>query len=312
MGRPVVFVDGEAGTTGLLIHEALAGRTDIERLKLGPAERKDNAARQRALNRADLVVLCLPDDAARQAVAWIENPATRVLDASTAHRVHPDWVYGMPELTPGQPGLIRAARRVSNPGCYPTGVVLLIRPLVDAGLLPSSLPITVQGLSGYSGGGKDLIGRWEDPGRGLLSWRFAAPYALEVVHKHVPEMKEYSRLDAAPQFLPAVGPFRCGMRIDIGLHRAHLGADVTAPRLWQALAERYANQPFIELAPLANAARGDEARWDPMALNGTNRIELSVVGNAAGHVLLVARYDNLGKGASGAAVQNLELMLAGS
>jgi N-acetyl-gamma-glutamyl-phosphate reductase len=232
-----------------------------------------------------------------------------VLDASTAHRLHPDWVYGLPELSSDQREWIRAATRVSNPGCYPTGFLLLLRPLLDAGFLSPALPVTVHGLSGYSGGGRKLIERWEDPQRALLGLPYPAPYALGGLHKHVPEMKRYSLLQSDPQFIPAVGPFRAGMRIEVALHREQLGPDVSAQALWETLYKRYEGEAFVELAPLESAAQGDEARWDPMVFNGTNRIELSVVPNEAGHVLLVARYDNLGKGACGAAIQNLNLML---
>jgi N-acetyl-gamma-glutamyl-phosphate reductase len=242
-------------------------------------------------------------------VDWIESSSTRVLDASTAHRLQADWVYGLPELTPDQREFIRAAPRVSNPGCYPAGFVLLLRPLLDADFLSPDIAVSVRGISGYSGGGRSLIARWEDPDRALLGLPYPAPYALEGVHKHVSEMKRYSRLHNEPQFIPSVGPFLCGMRIEIGLHRQLLGADVTAEALWEALLKRYAGEPFVEVAPLDAATRGEEARWDPMAFNSTNKVELSVVPNAAGHVLLVARYDNLGKGACGTAVQNLNLML---
>jgi N-acetyl-gamma-glutamyl-phosphate reductase len=309
MTRPIVFIDGDAGTTGLRIRDALAARKDIELLQLPDAERKDAQARRSALNRADLVVLCLPDDAARQAASWIENPDTRVLDASSAHRLQGDWVYGLPELTADQREWIRAAPRVSNPGCYALGAILLLRPLLEAGFLSPDLPATIRGLSGYSGGGRSLIERWESPDRLLLGLPYPAPYALEVVHKHVPEMKRYSRLQSEPQFIPSVGPFRCGMRVEIALHRALLGEAVSAEALLEALTKRYENEPFVDVAPLEGATAGEEARWDPMAFNGTNRIELSVVSNAAGHVLLVARYDNLGKGACGTALQNLNLML---
>jgi len=304
-----VLIDGDAGTTGLRIREALALRKDLELVAIDAAKRKDPAARREALNAADLVILCLPDDAAREAVTWIENPATRVLDASTAHRVHGDWVYGLPELSADQREWVRASTRVSNPGCYPTGFLLLIRPLVDVGLLSADLGLTVRGLSGYSGGGRGLIERWESSDRALLGLPYSAPYSLSGVHKHVSEMKRYSLLQREPQFLPAVGPFYSGMRVEVSLHRAQLGADASADAIWETLSKCYQAEPFVEVADADSVLEGDETRWDPMALNRSNRIELSVVPNAAGHVLLVARYDNLGKGACGAAIQNLNLML---
>jgi N-acetyl-gamma-glutamyl-phosphate reductase len=308
MMRPTVFIDGEAGTAGLRIRDALAARSDLELLHIADAERKDPDARRALLNRAQLVILCLPDEAAKEAVGWIENSQTRVLDASTAHRVSSSWVYGLPEL-PGHREKIRTATRVSNPGCYATGAILLLRPLIDAELLSPDAGLCVRGLSGYSGGGRTLIERWEDPDRTLLGLPYPAPYSLQTVHKHVPEMKRYSGLRVEPQLLPSVGPFRSGMRVEIALHRSQLRSGATPDALWESLSKRYASEPFVTVAPIDAVARDEEARWDPMALNFTNRIELSVVPNAGGHVLLVSRFDNLGKGAGGAAVQNLNLML---
>jgi len=309
MSLPRIFVDGDAGTTGLRIREWLAGRTDLERIALPESLRKDPTARRASLNQADLVVLCLPDDAAREAVAWIERPEVRVLDASTAHRVAPGWVYGLPELGPGQREAIAASRRVANPGCYPIGPILFLRPLVEAGLLDAAAPLVVNGLSGYSGGGKSLIERWEDPARALLGLPHDAPYALERVHKHVPEITAYAGLARAPQFLPAVGPFRCGMRVSLPLHESLLASGASAKRVWEVLAERYRGEPFVRVAPLADPPASDEHSFDPRALNDTNSIELAVLPNPAGHLLLVARLDNLGKGAAGSAIQNLNLML---
>lgn len=306
--KPRVYIDGQAGTTGLQIRERLGARDDLTLLEIDAARRKDPAAREELLRAADVAILCLPDDAAREAVALAADSPVRFLDASTAHRVAEGWTYGLAELEPGQRAAIRAARHVANPGCYPTGVVLLLRPLVDAGLVRADVPITVHALSGYSGGGRQMIERWEDPATQLASLPFEAPYALDREHKHVPEMTRYARLAHKPQFVPAVGPFRCGMRIEIPLHASVLGG-ITAERLHGALATRYAGEPFVQVHAYAASVPGDEHAFDPRATNGTNRIELAVLPNPLGHVLLVATLDNLGKGAAGAAVQNLNLML---
>jgi N-acetyl-gamma-glutamyl-phosphate reductase len=309
MSRPRVYVDGQAGTTGLRIHDLLSGRRDLEVRRVADAKRKDADARRAELDAADVVILCLPDQAAREAVALISNPDTRVIDASTAHRVDPGFVYGLPELAPSQRDAIRKARRLSNPGCYPTAVILLLRPLRDAGLLPADAPLAIHALSGYSGGGRALIEKWEAPEGGLLGLPFEAPYALERIHKHMPEMQHYCGLAYLPQFTPAVGPFRCGMRVEVPLPARSLAEGASAKRCFEALAARYEREPFVELAPYAEPPIYDERSFDPRARNGTNRIELCVLPHPAGHVLLYARLDNLGKGAAGAAVQNLNLML---
>ncbi|HEY8514752.1 MAG TPA: N-acetyl-gamma-glutamyl-phosphate reductase [Candidatus Binatia bacterium] len=303
-----VYIDGQAGTTGLQIRERLAGRDDLELLTIDEARRKDPQARAEMLRSADVAILCLPDDASREAVALAGDAPVRFLDASTAHRVAEGWIYGLPELAPGQRDAIRSARRVANPGCYPTGVILLLRPLVDAQLLAADAPIAVHALSGYSGGGRQMIERWEDPSTGLATLPYEAPYALDREHKHIPEMTRYARLVHRPQFVPAVGPFRCGMRIEIPLHAAVLRG-VEAQRLHEALAARYAGEPFVRVHPFSEQVSADERAFDPCAANGTNRIDLWVLPNPLGHVLLVATLDNLGKGAAGAAVQNLNLML---
>lgn len=307
--KPRIYIDGQAGTTGLQIHERLAPRSDIELVEIEERRRKEPAARAELLRAVEVAILCLPDDAAREAVALAGDAATRLLDASSAHRVAEGWTYGLPELAPGQRAAIRTARRVSNPGCYPTGVILLLRPLVEAGLVARDAAIAVHALSGYSGGGRQMIERWEDPATGLGTLPFEAPYALDREHKHVPEMTLFSGLAHRPQFVPAVGPFRCGMRVEVPLHAATLPAGVSARRLHDALAARYAGEPFVRLHPFSEHVSGDERAFDPCAANGSNRIDLWVLPSPLGHVLLVATLDNLGKGAAGAAVQNLNLML---
>lgn len=307
--KPRVFIDGQAGTIGLRIHELLGGREDLELLEIDAAQRKDPRARARLLNEADVSVLCLPDDAAREAVALLESPSARVIDGSTAHRVQDGWVYGLPELLHSQRAAVASATRVGNPGCYPTTVCLLVRPLVDAGLLPPETPLAIHALSGYSGGGKPMIARWEDAEVGLAGLPFESPYALERTHKHVPEMMRYGGLRAEPQFVPAVGPYRCGMRTEIPLPKGALPAASSAEALHAALVARYAGERFIRVLPLGDGLTGDERRLDPRACNDTNRVELRVLPHPSGHVLLVAVLDNLGKGASGAAVQSLNLML---
>jgi len=307
-GKPLVFIDGQHGTIGLRIRELLAGRTDIEIIEVEPERRKDPAARRELLNRADVSILCLPDDAAKEAVSLIENPRARVIDGSTAHRVDPRFVYGLPELSAGQRADVRNAPRVANPGCYPTCVALLTRPLIDAGLLEATAPVCVHALSGYTGGGKSMIERWEDPKTQLLELTFEAPYALDRKHKHVPEMMRYGGLAAEPVFIPAVGPFRCGMRVEIPLHAAVLRG-VTPGQLHEALAARYAEERFVHVIPPGATVASDERTLDPSVCNGTNQVRLHVAGHPSGHALLIAVLDNLGKGASGAAVQNLNLML---
>ena len=306
--RPKVYIDGHVGTTGLRIRDWMAGRDDVELLTLPEELRKDTGARRELLCTSDLAVLCLPDDAAREAASWVEGSRTRLIDTSTAHRVAEGWTFGLPELAPGQRDAIRAAARVANPGCYSSAFVLLLRPLVDAGLLSASTPLTIHALSGYSGGGRTMIEKWEDPAGGLLSHVYEAPYALERVHKHLPEMIRYARLEREPYFVPAVGPFRCGMRVEVPLH-TDLLRGANAKRVWEALEARYAREPFVRVRPFPAPLATDERSFDPQACNDTNRIDLHVLPHPSGHVLLMAILDNLGKGASGVAIQNLNLML---
>jgi N-acetyl-gamma-glutamyl-phosphate reductase len=309
MATPSVFIDGHVGTTGLRIRDWLAGRGDLELLSLDEQSRKDPSARRAMLERADLAVLCLPDDAAREAAAWVAAGDTRLIDASTAHRVHEDWVFGLPEMAPEQRASIRAARFVSNPGCYSVGVILTVRPLIERGLVAADAPVSVRGFSGYSGGGRGLIERWEEPTRGLLNLVHDAPYALDRVHKHTPEMTHYSGLERAPAFVPSVLPFRTGMRVEVMLHEAMLAHGAGAKAVWEVLRDRYADEPFVRVHPLREPYEADERGLDPRACDATNRVELHVIPNPAGHVWLVAVLDNLGKGAAGNAIQNLNLML---
>ncbi|MGH0035785.1 MAG: N-acetyl-gamma-glutamyl-phosphate reductase [Myxococcota bacterium] len=307
---PRIYIDGHVGTTGLRIRDWLGPRRDLELLTAPEAARKDPGIRRDLVAEADLAVLCLPDDASREAAAWAEAAGTRLVDASTAHRVAEGWEYGLPELAADQRDRIRKADRVSNPGCYPTAVVLLVRPLVDAGLLSADVPLTVHALSGYTGGGRPLVEKWEDAEAGLLELPFEAPYALDRVHKHIPEMTRYSGLASPPQFVPAVGPFRCGMRVEIPLHGSLLptGGE-SGKRIWEALSDRYSGEPFVDVVPIAEPLEADERRFDPRSCNDTNRIALHVVPHPSGHVLLVGLLDNLGKGACGGAIQCLNLML---
>jgi N-acetyl-gamma-glutamyl-phosphate reductase len=307
MSRPRIFIDGEAGTIGLRIRELLGPREDLELLSIAPDRRKDPSARAELLSSANVSILCLPDDAAREAVGLITSPKARVIDGSTAHRTSDDFVYGLPELSPEQRKSIAGARRVSNPGCYPTGVTLLIRPLIDAGLLSPETALSIHALSGYSGGGKAMIERWEREDPALLRLPYEAPYALERRHKHVPEMVRHGKLAHEPCFVPAVGPFRCGMRVQIPLHAALLPKGAGASGLYEALHARYQAERFVRVQRVSEKLA--ERALDPTVHVGTNSVTLSVLPHPSGHVLLVAVLDNLGKGASGAAVQNLNLML---
>ncbi|MFJ6023869.1 N-acetyl-gamma-glutamyl-phosphate reductase [Brevundimonas sp. NPDC092305] len=298
-----IFIDGEAGTTGLEIRERLEARPDLELLLLGD-RRRDVTARREALNSADAVILCLPDDAAKEAVSMIENLSVRVIDASTAYRVDPAWTYGFAEMAPGQREKIAGATRVSNPGCYPTGFIGLVRPLVSAGIIPASWPVSVNAVSGYSGGGKAMIAEFEDE-QGAPPFR---AYGLTLKHKHVPEMTRHTGLERDVLFTPAVGAYRQGMLVEVPLHLGALPGSPSVEAVHGALTEAYAGQRFVEVATLEET----EAMTGiaPEGLNGTNRMRLHVFGDRGGsQVRLVALLDNLGKGASGAAVQNLNLML---
>ncbi|WP_226779838.1 N-acetyl-gamma-glutamyl-phosphate reductase [Oceaniglobus trochenteri] len=293
-----VFIDGEVGTTGLQIRDRLSPRDDITLISLPEDRRKDADARAEALAGADVAILCLPDDAAREAVKLCADTGTRLIDASTAHRTDPAWTFGFPEMAPGQEAAVAGAARVSNPGCYSTCAIALLRPLRDAGLLAPDTPISIFGISGYTGGGKSLIAEFDgDSAMGSFV------YATGQTHKHLPEIVTHAQLDATPMFIPSVGPFAQGMVVQIALHPGMFKG--SAQDLHAALADHYASG-FVRVRPLA----AQQAREEPQALNGTNDLELAVLGDAGkGRVVLSAILDNLGKGASGAAVQNLNLML---
>jgi len=301
-----IFIDGAAGTTGLEIRERLAGRGDLTLVRLAEAERKDARARARALNEADLVILCLPDDAAREAVALIENQDVRVIDASTAHRTAPGWVYGFAELEPDQREKIASAKRVTNPGCYPTGFLALVRPLTRAGIIPADFPLTVNAVSGYSGGGKAMIEEFEKKDSPAFVETVVRTYALTLLHKHVPEMQMHAKLAHPPVFSPSVGRFYRGMLVDVPLQLWALPGKPSVAAVHALLKDAYSGQKFVEVASLEEPPKSLDAE----ALNGTNGMKLFIFGNdKTGQVRLVALLDNLGKGASGAAVQNLNLML---
>ena len=305
--KPTVFVDGGSGTTGIGIAERLRLQNDIAVKTIAEDKRKDPAAKQALMEEVDLVILCLPDDAAKETVALIDSmgpKGPRVLDASTAFRVAPDWAYGFPELAPDQADRIRNAKKVSNPGCYPTGAVALLRPLVDAGLLPPDYPVTINAVSGYSGGGKSMIASFESG---------AAPsfelYGLGFEHKHLPETQLYAKLTRRPIFVPSVGNYRQGMLVSVPLHLDTLPGRPGGADLHAALARRYAGSAYVSVMPLESEAT-KSGRLEPEALNETNRLELYVFASEKHRqAVLVARLDNLGKGASGAAVQNMRLML---
>lgn len=314
MSAPTVFIDGEAGTTGLQIYQRLAERSDIEVISIDADKRKDAGERSKLLNAADISILCLPDDAAREAVSLVTNPKARILDASTAHRTADDWVYGFAELRDGQRDAIANSTRVSNPGCYPTGFLATVAPLVAKKLLPADLPITVNAISGYTGGGNKLIAQYEgfrDENPESESVSPYSPYGLKFGHKHVKEMQTYSALGHAPLFVPAVGDFAQGMVVQVPLPLWSLDSPPTGQQLHDALSAHYDGEAFVKVMPYGDGGslRGGTF-LEAKNANDTNEVQLFVFANDdTKEALLVARLDNLGKGASGAAVQNLNIML---
>ena len=300
--KPRIFIDGEHGTTGLQIRSRLAGRTDLDVISIPEAERRNKAMREDFLKQADIAILCLPDEGSREAVEMLAGTnSTRLIDTATAHRVDPDWVYGFAEMDKDQAAKIARARLVANPGCYPTGAIALVRPLVDAGIMPVDYPLTINAVSGYSGGGRQMIEAFEAGDAPAFEL-----YGLTLEHKHLPEMQRYCGLERRPIFVPSVGNYRQGMLVSVPLHLSTLNGGPVASDLRAVLEKRYAGSDHVSV-------RGDAdtpATIEPEGPNETNRLELSVHGNDRhAQAVLVARLDNLGKGASGAAVQNIRLML---
>ncbi len=303
-----VFVDGQEGTTGLQINEYLAKRTDIEVLKIDADKRKDLAERKRLINASDVTFLCLPDDAAKESVTLVDNPNTCIIDASTAHRVNPDWTFGLPELAPDQRARIKASKRIANPGCHATAFILALRPLVAAGLLPADTQIAANSITGYSGGGKKMIADYEAASASPTQLKAPRSYALGLAHKHLPEMCAYTGLTAAPIFQPIVGPFYKGLAVTAYLHPQQFTRKAGPADVQKILADYYAGEAFIRVAPVDLEVNTDGGFFNVEANNDTNRVDLFVFGNDE-RMLVVGRLDNLGKGASGAAVQAMNVHL---
>ena len=302
-----IFVDGQEGTTGLQIVQRLSRHPEVTLLSIDPDKRKDPEEKAKVINASDVTFLCLPDAAAKESAALLNNAHTRMIDASTAHRVDPGWAYGIPELSPAQRDRIAGAQRVANPGCHASGFVMAVAPLVAAGLLPPDALLSCHSITGYSGGGKKMIAEYEDAGRNpVLSG--ALPYGLTLRHKHIPEMAAHTGLTHPPIFLPILGDFAQGMLVHVPLHNRQLTRSISGQGLRDLLAAHYEGEAFVEVLPLGAPDALYAGRLDPQALNGTNRLEILVFSNGEQHVL-VSRLDNLGKGASGAAVQNMNVML---
>ena len=299
-----VFVDGQEGTTGLQINEYLAQRSDITLLRIDSEKRKDLAERKRLINESDITFLCLPDAAAKESVTLVDNPNTCIIDASTAHRVDPAWTFGLPELAKEQRQKIRAAKRIANPGCHATAFILALRPLVSAGLLPAATQIAANSITGYSGGGKSMIAEYESPER----INAPRPYALALAHKHLPEMQAYTGLTVAPIFQPIVGPFYKGLAVTAYLQPQQFSRSATPAEVRDLIADYYAGERFIRVLPYDLEATTEGGFYNVEANNGSNCVDIAVFGNAE-RMLVIARLDNLGKGASGAAVQAMNVHL---
>jgi len=303
-----VFIDGQEGTTGLMILDRLKARDDIDLIEIPGDKRKNIEAKTDYLNKADLVILCLPDQAAREAVDLIENPRAKVIDASTAHRTSEGWVYGLPELNKEQREKIRTSHRVTNPGCYPTGFILAVNPLVAHGMIPADYPVAVHAVSGYSGGGKKLINAYENQNASAPESIIYRPYGLSLQHKHVSEMQQWAGLSYAPVFAPSVGNFYKGMLVSIPLFPRLLNQEATPGKVQEILSNYYESEPFVHIMPLDTEKYLENGFLSPTACNDTNMIEIFVFGHED-QILLVSRLDNLGKGSSGVAVQNMNIML---
>ena len=303
-----IFVDGQEGTTGLQIRDRLLGHGGVTLIEIDPGKRKDTSERQRLLNEADIAFLCLPDAAAKESAALVTSGRTRLIDASTAHRTDPSWAYGLPELNKAQRAKIRTAGRVANVGCHAVGFILLMHPLVAAGVVPKDYPVACHSLTGYSGGGKKMIAEYEAPGRPRFPIGAPRHYALGVSHKHLPEMQKYGGLDFAPAFNPIVGDFYKGMSVVVPLACRLLAKKLSLRNVHELLAGYYAGEPFVRVMPFNDDANLDDGYFDPLGSNDTNRNDIFVFGNDE-NMVLVSRLDNLGKGASGNAVQNMNVML---
>jgi len=303
-----VFVDGQEGTTGLQINEYLAQRADIELLRIDSDKRKDLAERKCLINTSDVTFLCLPDDAAKESVALVDNPNTCVIDASTAHRVNPAWTFGLPELAKDQRAKIRASKRIANPGCHASAFILGLKSLVADSLLPAATQVAANSITGYSGGGKKMIADYEAASASTTQLKAPRPYALGLAHKHLPEMQAYTGLTAAPVFQPIVGPFYKGLAVTAFLNPAQFTRKAGPADVQKILADYYAGERYVRVLPVDLEANTDGGFFDVEGCNDTNRVDLFVFGNDE-RMLLVARLDNLGKGASGAAVQSMNVHL---
>jgi N-acetyl-gamma-glutamyl-phosphate reductase len=303
-----VFVDGQEGTTGLQIRDRLLGHGDVTLIEIDPDKRKDSTERQRLLNEADVSFLCLPDAAAKESAALVTNPRARLIDASTAHRTDPSWTYGLPELDREQRARIRGAKRVANVGCHAVGFILLVRPLVAAGVLPKDYPVTCHSLTGYSGGGKKMIAEYEAQDRPRFPIGTPRHYALSMHHKHVPEMQKYTGLSFRPLFNPIVGDFYKGMAVTVALESRLFAKKASARDVHSLLAEHYGRERFVKVMPFDDAGNLQDGYFDPLGSNDTNRNDIFVFGDSE-QIVVISRLDNLGKGASGSAVQNMNIML---